>query len=396
MYLLRIKYMAMKKSKVTIMGAGVPGLSLAIILADNDVDVTLVDKNKLPVRSDIKPSARTVALMNGSLDVLKRANVWPEFKHESTRLATLSVIDDSHFPRGIDDMIREDFKASELDLEEFGYNIPLLPLTVALADKAKSHDNITIMDDVDIGQMHDVIVNADLVVGADGRHSTVRTWAGINASKKDYGQSAITCVISHSWSHDETSTEFHRIGGPCAFVPYGDNTSAVVWVEKTNDANAFLKLPRAAFVSALQERSRGILGKIDMVVDPVSWPLMTLKADRLIAPKIALVAEAAHVMSPIGAQGLNISLRDVDVLANTVLKGVKAERDIGSMDVLKTYERRRHRDVTSRHFGVNMLNQMVANDNVILREMRRFGLRAIKYAGPLRKFLMQEGLAPKS
>ena len=240
-----------------------------------------------------------------------------------------------------------------------------------------------------------MIVNADLVVGADGRRSTVREWAGINAAQKDYGQSAITCVISHSQSHDDTSTEFHRTGGPCAFVPCGDNTSAVVWVEKTDDANEFLKLPRAAFISALQERSRGILGQIDMIVDPVSWPLMTLKADRLIAPKIALIAEAAHVLSPIGAQGLNISLRDVEVLANTVLKAVKAGRDIGSMNVLKTYERRRHRDVTSRHFGVNMLNQMVANDNVILREMRRFGLRAIKYAGPLRKLLMKEGLAPK-
>jgi 2-octaprenyl-6-methoxyphenol hydroxylase len=368
--------MAMKKSKVTIMGAGVPGLSLAIILADNDVDVTLVDKNRLPTSEDIKPSARTVALMNGSLDVLKRANVWAEFEIQSTRLATLSVIDDSHFPRGMDDMVREDFKASELDLAEFGYNIPLLPLTVALADKAKSYDNITIMYGIDIDQEHDVIANADLIVGADGRRSTVREWAGINAAQKDYGQSAITCVISHSCPHDETSTEFHRTGGPCAFVPCGDNTSAVVWVEKTNDADEFLKLPRTAFISALQDRTRGILGQIDMIVDPVSWPLMTLKA-------------------PIGAQGLNISLRDVDVLANTILKGVKAGRDIGSMDVLKTYERRRLRDVTSRHFGVNMLNQMVANDNVILREMRRFGLRAIKYAGPLRKFLMQEGLAPK-
>ena len=142
----------MKKSKVTIIGAGVPGLSLALILADKDVDVTLVDKNKLLVHDDIKPSARTVALMNGSLDVLRCANVWPEFENQSTRLATLSVIDDSHFPRGIENMVREDFKASELDLAEFGYNIPLLPLTVALADKAKLHDNITIMDGVDVDQ----------------------------------------------------------------------------------------------------------------------------------------------------------------------------------------------------------------------------------------------------
>jgi len=382
----------MHRNKITIVGAGIPGLSLALILAKADFDVTIIDKYKLPKMSDVKPSARTTALMQGSLKILERTGVWPEFKPQCTRLAQLSIIDDSAYPRGAGDMVREDFKAGELGLEEFGYNVPLIPMTASLADLARANENITIIEDVDIDQNHDAIRHADLVVGANGRNSVVRTWSGIDADIKKYDQTAITCVISHSQSHDNTSMEFHRSGGPCTFVPHGEGQSAVVWVEKTSDAAAFLKLPRDGFVQALQDRTRGLLGKIDLVVEPESWPLMTLKANKLTAPKTVLIAEAAHVLSPIGAQGLNLSLRDVGALADILINA----HDIADASVLKSYERNRRRDMAPRHFGVDMLNQMVANDNVVVRGLRRLGLRAIRHIKPVRKILMEQGLSPKS
>ncbi len=381
----------MQKSKVSIVGAGIPGLTLALILADHDIDVTVIDKHALPDTKNIKLTARTTALMQGSLEILERAGAWPEFKPQCTPLSTLSIIDDSDYPRGADKMIRQDFHSSELELDEFGYNVPLVPMTALLADRARAQNNIAILENTNIDEKHDVITQADLVVGADGRNSIVRTWSGIDATRKDYGQSAITCVISHTQPHNNTSTEFHRSGGPCTFVPHGDNTSAIVWVEKTTDADAFLKLSKDAFINALQDRSRDILGQIDLVVDPESWPLMTLKAKRLIAPKMALIAEAAHVLSPIGAQGLNLSLRDVGALADCILN----TDDVGGIEMLKAYARNRRRDMAPRHFGVNMLNNMVANDNAIIRGLRRFGLRAISNAGPIRKILMEQGLAPK-
>jgi 2-octaprenyl-6-methoxyphenol hydroxylase len=382
----------MQKSKVSIVGAGIPGLTLALILADHDIDVTVIDKHTLPETKNIKPTARTTALMQGSLEILERVGAWPEFKPQCTPLSTLSIIDDSEYPRGLDNMIRQDFHSHELGLDEFGYNVPLIPMTALLADRARAHDNITILENTNIDEKHEVITQTDLVVGADGRNSAVRTWSGIEATRKEYGQSAITCVISHTQPHDNASTEFHRSGGPCTFVPYGDNKSAVVWVEKTADADAFLKLPRDAFIQALQDRSRDILGQIDLKVEPESWPLMTLKAKRLIAPKTALIAEAAHVLSPIGAQGLNLSLRDVGALVDCVLNA----DHVGDIQMLKAYARNRRRDMAPRHFGINMLNQMVANDNLIIRGLRRLGLRAMAHVGPIRKILMEQGLAPKN
>ena len=386
----------MQKSHVSIVGAGIPGLSLALILAGEGVEVTIIDKRPLLAKSDVQPSSRTTALMQGSLDILARTGVWPVFRSECSILEKLSIIDDSSYPRGADLMIREDFSAKELGMDAFGYNVPLMPMTALLADHAKAHKNISIIENIDIDQNHQAITKADLIVGADGRHSIVRDWAGISVHENDYGQSAITCVISHSLPHNNTSTEFHRKGGPCTFVPFFERKSAVVWVENTKDADAFLKLPKKAFVQALQDRTRGILGNIDLVLEPSAWPLISLKADRLVGQKTALIAEAAHVLSPIGAQGLNLSLRDVGALADLVIKAKEAGRDIGDESVLRAYERDRKRDMMPRHMGVNLLHQMVATDNLLVRGLRRFGLRAMRHAGPVRQFLMQEGLSPKT
>jgi len=386
----------MQKNQVLIMGAGIPGLSLALILARAGIAVAVIDKNALPTADHLKPSARTTALMQGSLAVLERAGVWPQAQEFCTRLERLSIIDDSTFPRGADKMIREDFDAAELGLNEFGYNVPLLHMTVSLADHARAHDLITVRENTELTQDDPLITQADMIVGADGRHSAVRQWAGIEAETHAYDQSAITCVIAHSLPHDQTSVEFHRLGGPCTFVPHGDRHSAVVWVEKTSDAQDFLTLPKDAFIAAIQDRSRGILGQIqDLVVNPESWPLMTLKAKRLIAPKTALIAEAAHVLSPIGAQGLNLSLRDVAALADQVIAAHHRCDNLGGAAVLKAYERNRRRDLGLRHKGVHLLNRAVAQDHLVIRGARRLGLRALRYVGPLRHILMQEGLSPR-
>ena len=125
-------------------------------------------------------------------------------------------------------------------------------------------------------------------------------------------------------------------------------------------------------------------------------PLISLEARRLVADKTVLIAEAAHVLSPIGAQGLNLSLRDVDILADTIVNALKAGQALGSKAVLQSYERKRLRDIQSRHYGVDILNRIVANNNPLLRRVRRIGLKALGFGGPVRHILMQEGLAPKA
>lgn len=385
----------MAQNQITIIGAGIPGLTAALILADIGCVVNVVEHRALPTPSDIKPTTRTAAIMQGSLEVIVRTGVWDSFRSKATALENLTVIDDSRFPRGIDSMVKQTFASSEIGQDVFGYNVPLLDLTVALAERAKAHKGITIHENEAVTKDYALVTQADLVIGADGRNSAVRTWSGINATQKRYDQSAITCVISHTLPHGNTSTEFHRSGGPCTFVPHGVNQSAVVWVENHDDAEKFTHLPKQALIAALQERSRGVLGQIDLVVEPEMCPLMTLKADRLIAPKTLLMAEAAHVVSPIGAQGLNLSLRDVGAVIDMVENAMRLGQDIGSTTMLGQYERARRKDIMTRTFGIDRFHQLVANDNPLIAGLRRLGLKMVGLPSPIRGFMMEHGLSPQ-
>ena len=385
----------MRKNKITIVGGGIAGLTLACTLSPMPVDITVIEKRTFPTRQSLKPSARTAALMVGALDVLKRAGVWPDIQSQCEMLRDLTIVDDSAFPRGGDDMVIQTFKSSEIGQDYFGYNMPLNLLTASLAYQARTLSNITILENYELAQDDELLTSADLVVGADGRHSAIRQWAGIDAKQTDYNQTAITCLISHTKSHHNTSTEFHRNGGPCTFVPMGENQSAVVWVENTDDVSAFMHLSKSDFINALQARSRDILGQIDLVVAPESWPLVTLRADAFVADKTVLIAEAAHVLSPIGAQGLNLSMRDVNALADTIQNACLLGQEIGGSITLNTYSKSREVDINGRYFGVNALNKMVNNDNPILLKIRRSGLKGLDYITPIRGLLMEQGFAPK-
>jgi len=382
----------MSKCDILIIGAGVPGLSLAVLLGATGLEVTLADAGPaIPAYDPAKPDGRTVALMGASVDILARAGIEDAIRADGNPLKRMAVVDDSRYPAGADNMIEQIFDSAETGRDAFGWNIPLPALRAALHTQIKKYKNIAFMPGTSLSDLK--TLKYDLLVGADGRNSAVRTQAGIDAFKKSYGQTAITCVIEHSSSHRNTSTEFHRPGGPFTLVPMRGKTSAIVWVEKDADAEAFLKLPRDGFTRGLQERTRDMVGSVRLVTNPVSWPLECLRSEKLAAPRTVLVAEAAHVMSPIGAQGLNLSLRDIRDLADTILNARHAGLDIGSDTVLADYARRRSGDISSRTTAIDFTNQMVASNSGPLRALRRLALRAMSLPGPLRQMIMKKGLA---
>lgn len=392
----------MMKCDVLIAGGGVAGMVLAVLLKQGGLKVILADAAPPPAKfQDSHPDGRTAALMGRSIDILEDVGIWPVLKNYSAPLKRMAVVDDSRFPAGFNAMVEQIFDASELSREAFGWNIPLSAARAVLATKMGDVKYMTRATLTTFKVNNSVIahlsnghdVEAALLVGCDGRDSSVREQSGINATRRVYHQNALTCLISHARPHDDTSVEFHRRGGPFTIVPMQGNTSAIVWVEKENDARALLKLPKDAFTRALQERTRDRLGAIELVTTPASWPLEYLRADKLTAPRVALAAEAAHVISPIGAQGLNLSLRDVRGLAEIIIQAKNVGLDIGSQTVLDRYERARKGDVASRSFAIDLVNQAVANDTGAMRMLRRLTLRALSLPGPWRQIVMKKGLA---
>lgn len=393
----------MRPHDVAIAGGGAAGLALAILLARAGARVVLIDMSAPKPLKETKPGGRTSALMQGSINILRATGAWERCESLGAPLRTVKIIDDTDKTNKKAEVV---FDSADLEFESFGVNMPNSILRAALFEEARSLETLTLLipaslKNYSIDEMG-VTITSDkggtlrtrLLVGADGRKSRVREIAGITCKIHDHGQSAITCLIEHTRPHEETSAEFHRPGGPFTLVPLPGNTSSVVWVERTKDADKFMTLNRPAFELVLQERTKNTLGKIHLVGHPEAWPLSSLKAERLTAPRVALMAEAAHVLHPQGAQGLNLSLRDVAALAETIMDALRLGLDPGETTVLERYERRRHLDIATRILGTDGLSRMVATDFSWLHGLRRLGLRAVDALPPLKMLAMREGLAP--
>ncbi len=386
-----------KTIDILISGGGVPGLTLALLLGGLGLDVAVIEPHPPGPIDSIKPDGRTAALMAKSVNILTAAGVWDDCAPHGAPLNILRIIES--------EKTRADFHADDIGLPCFGINMPNNLQRAILTEKAIKNSNINLItttladfqsDDMGVTATlsNGQTLRARVLVGADGRRSTVREQSGISIWERDYGQSAITCLIDHSRSHDHISTEFHRPGGPFTIVPLPGNRSSIVWVEYDSDADHFLKLRRDDFEAALQERTENLVGKITLATPPQAWPLKALRAKSLIAQRVALIAEAAHVVHPLGAQGLNLSLRDVATLAEEITDAARRGQDIGSISVLNRYESRRHADILTRVVGTDSLNRMVSNDVSLLRTLRGVGLKTIDAIEPLRRFAMNEGVMP--
>ena len=235
-------------------------------------------------------------------------------------------------------------------------------------------------------------ITAKLLIGADGRGSLVRQHFGIGLTQRDFRQQALTFAVGHPVPHQNISTEVHDTGGPFTLVPLpdvdGKPASAVVWMDDSAKAGARLRLTPEAFAAEATARCDHALGPLKLISPRTAWPIVSQLAHRFYAERTALIAEAAHVMPPVGAQGLNTSIKDISTLRDTLAGAV----DIGDEGLLRTYHRARHGDVKLRMAGVDFLNRTSIARNPLLKAARPWGLEAIHTLPPIRKALMRMGV----
>ncbi|MGB1235357.1 MAG: FAD-dependent monooxygenase, partial [Planktomarina sp.] len=236
-------------------------------------------------------------------------------------------------------------------------------------------------------------VEANLAIAADGRDSHLRTALAITAKQTDFGQQALTFAVTHPIPHNNISTEVHQSGGPFTLVPLpdydGKPCSAVVWMETAANARTLLRMDEATFNTAASERCAHTMGPVTLVSRRTAWPIISQLADTFYGERTALVAEAAHVVPPIGAQGLNMSLRDIEVLLDLAIekRGI-----LGMPQMLTAYHKARYAEVAIRVKGVGLLNRTSMAGSGPLKRARAMGLDAIHSIDPVRKTLMKLGL----
>ncbi|WP_296077298.1 UbiH/UbiF family hydroxylase [uncultured Agrobacterium sp.] len=383
----------MKNFEVAVVGAGLAGQIAALAIARAGRNVALVAP-----QSD-RTDRRTTALMDQSIRFLDRLGVWTKIEPSAARLATMQIID------GTDRLLRAPtvaFRSSEIGLAAFGWNMPNAALLGVLSDAVAQENNITLIDasvdTVEVGP-HDVslmlsngaAISSSFVIGADGRNSKVREAAGIGVRSWSYPQTAVVLNFSHTRPHGNISTEFHTSTGPFTQVPLPGDRSSLVWVVKPEQAAELAAPPLEALSARVEERMQSMLGTVSVEEGTQTWPLSSMTARSFGKGRVALVGEAGHGFPPIGAQGLNLSLRDIIVLTDMLgtLTGGVIPADAGT-----AFDRRRRVDVFSRTLSVDLLNRSLLSGMLPMQMARAAGLHVLGNVGPLRGLVMREGIEP--
>ena len=387
-----------KLPDVLVLGAGVTGLVAAIALARTGLTTHIAGPLDTPA------IGRTVALFDGSVQLLRNLGLWQAIAPHAAQLKTMRIVDDTG---SLFSLPPVDFNAQEIGLEQFGFNVALDHLTDILANAARAMPNLTLHDataqqvtfaenQVNVTLEGNVQLHARLLVGADGKNSLARSSAGIAVWQWKYPQTALTAVLIHRQPHKNISTEFQTRSGPCTLVPLperpdGLQRSSLVWLMTPAQAEIRAGLDDRGFAQAVQKQIHFIAGAMQVEGKRGKFPMTGMSARRFSAERLALVGEAAHVFPPIGAQGLNLGLRDVgdlvDCLAGTV--------DAGAMAGLNTYQRLRQADVATRTLAVDALNRSLLTPILPVDFLRGAGLAALASIGPLRRAVMRAGVRPQ-
>lgn len=378
---------------IAVIGAGPAGQIAAIAMARGGRRVVLVGPE--PDGSD----RRTTALMDQSLEMMERLGLWQDLKAQAAPLAVMQIID------GTKRLLRAPtvaFRSAEISLDAFGYNIPNAALVSALAAsvaaeplitrKAVAAETIHIgTDAVTIGFDGGEVLTAAFAIGADGRRSKTRDSAGVSVKTWSYPQTAVVMNFAHTLPHQNISTEFHTESGPFTQVPLPGLRSSLVWVVTPQEAERLTSLSTEQLSGEVEARMQSMLGKVTVEDGVQAWPLSGMTARQYGKGRSAFIGEAGHAFPPIGAQGLNLSLRDIAALEDILIDRGSTPIPADSGD---RFDRKRRLDIASRTASVDLLNRSLLSGLLPVQMLRAAGLQVLASVPPLRNLVMQEGVAP--
>jgi 2-octaprenyl-6-methoxyphenol hydroxylase len=390
-----------EKKEIVISGGGLAGLIAAAAFGNSGYEVLCIDPKKSKNKSQPEYlDIRTTAYLQPSQIFLQKIGVWQLVDGSSAPLKIMRIIDAAGKKLTV-----KDFNSSDISDTPFGWNVRNSDMRAGLLAKIKTLPNVkfemglsalsttTRSSMAKVSLSNGNIVDCSLLIAADGRDSSIRTQAGVAVKYTDFGQSALSFSVTHEVPHNNISTEVHKAGGPFTLVPLpdfeGKPCSAIVWMDNTENMDKLKSLPDTVFDNLITERSGGVLGKLTSITNCTKWPIVSQLTDYFYAERTAFIAESAHVVPPIGAQGLNLSIGDIEALLQLT---DSSANDIGSLKVLKKYHQIRRPIAQSRVIGVGLLNRASKVEGPMATHARAIGLSAIHKIKPLRHALMQLGI----
>ena len=386
---------------VIIVGGGLNGPALALALAQGGLRVTVVDARPAEARAEAGFDGRAYALAIASKRLLAAVGVWQRVADKVQPIVKI-VASDGHAGQGAAPF-HLTFDADEIEEGPMGFMLEDRYLYAAFLAAMRETPGITLRSGesvvaqevtgfgVAVTLASGAVLRARALVGCDGRGSGTAGRAGIRRWGWGYGQTALVTAVRHERAHEGVAQQFFMPSGPLAILPLpGGYLSSIVWSETETNAAAIQALPDEAYLAALRPRFGDFLGKIALTGARFTYPLSLSLAERFVAPRVALVGDAAHGVHPLAGQGLNLGLRDVGALAEVLVEASRRGEDIGAADVLERYQAWRRFDATALALGMDAVNKLFSNDNPLLRGVRDLGLGLVNAVPALRRGFIRQ------
>ncbi len=386
-----------KRFDVVICGGGLVGLTLGLAMGRYGVKTAIIDSTPVDKMVASSFDGRVSSIALGSKHVLETIGVWHHLNLSAQEILEIRVSDGNspfflhydHMELGDEPlgwMVENRLLRGALisEVEKCDVVEHLTPVTVSAVSFDENYTTLSLSDGTDL--------SANLAVGADGRRSFLRNLAQIDTIEWPYKQIGIVCTVRHQFSHNSIAHEKFRPSGPFAILPMTNNRSSLVWTESANLAPKILNLPDEIFLSELSDRLGDFLGEIQVDGPRWSYPLSLCQARSYIAPRLALIGDAAHAIHPIAGQGFNLGIRDCATLAEIVVERLRLGLDVGSPDLLQKYERLRRFDSMMLAGVTDGLNRIFSNDLPPLKLLRGAGLASINQMPPLKRIFMRHAM----
>ncbi len=382
---------------VAIIGGGNAGAALALALDSAGLTAILVDGKPLETRADPAFDGRAYALAAASVKLLGALGVWPGLAGRAQRMEAIEILDGRP---GAPGPVRLRFEGAELDAAPFAFLLEDRHLRPALLAAAAARPGlrhlapaaVTAMTPEPGGALVRLAdggaLRARLAVAADGRRSPLARAAGIGWTGRAYGMTGLVCALDCDRPHGGVARQAFYPGGPFAMLPLPGDRISVVWSERASAAARIAALPDAAYLDEIRVRAGGLLGGIRLAGRRWAYPLELALAYGYVAPRLALLGDAAHAVHPIAGQGFNLALRDVAALAEVLAEARRRGEDVGSAEVLARYQEWRRFDGAAFALGMDGLVSLFSTDIGPLRALRDAGLAAVGAMPALKRAIM--------
>lgn len=383
-----------------IVGGGLVGPLIALALASDGLSSVIVDAQPVAKRRAKNFDGRAYALTLTSIQMLKVLGIWSDVEAEAQPILDIKV-SDGRAGEGASPLYLH-FDHREIDEGPFGHLVEDRYLRAALMDRIEAEPLIRHVAGVSvIGQDTGVVrtdarkvadreLRGSVVIGCDGRQSTIAKGAGIARTGWDYEQTSLVCAVEHDLPHNGIAHQFFTPAGPLAILPLTGNRSSIVWTEARAVAQEINARDDEGYLQALRPVFGDFLGDIKLAGERFAYPLGLSLAQSFVAPRVALAGDAAHGIHPLAGQGFNLGVRDAAALAEVLIEARRRGEDIGAIDVLERYQRWRRFDTAALAVVTDGINKLFSNDNPILRAGRDLGLGLVNRVPTLRRGLMRE------